>query len=188
MARPKSDAKRSAILAAAIKTIAEHGLSAPTAMIANEAGVSNGALFTYFETKADLFNEAYLQLKTDMAKSMTIVTPADADLRVQLRHVWEQCLYWAISHPQERKAIACLSVSPDVTPTTREAASQSIHEVVALLDRIRASGAMHDAPLMFVGSLVMALIEATTQYMAEDPANAPIHARTGFEALWRMVS
>ena len=31
------------------------GLGAPTATIAKEAGVSNGSLFTYFETKADLF-------------------------------------------------------------------------------------------------------------------------------------
>jgi AcrR family transcriptional regulator len=29
--------------------------------IAKEAGVANGSLFTYFETKADLFNQLYLQ-------------------------------------------------------------------------------------------------------------------------------
>jgi AcrR family transcriptional regulator len=30
------------------------GLSAPTASVAKEAGVANGSLFTYFETKTDL--------------------------------------------------------------------------------------------------------------------------------------
>lgn len=187
MARPRSDEKRSAILAAAIKTIAEEGLSASTAMIAKEAGVSNGALFTYFETKSELLNEAYLHLKAEMAKSMTVAILADADLRAQLLQVWEQWLFWAISHPLERKAVACLSVSQDLTPTTRETASQAFNEVAALLDRSRANGPMRHTPLMFVGSLVMALLEATTQYMVDDKANAPAHARTGFDALWRML-
>ena len=57
MARPRSGEKRNAIITAAIKIIAAQGLSAPTAMIAKEAGVSNGTLFTYFGTKADLLNQ-----------------------------------------------------------------------------------------------------------------------------------
>jgi AcrR family transcriptional regulator len=60
MARPRSEDKRNAIMAAAARVIVTHGLSAPTATIAQEAGVSNGSLFTYFETKADLFNQLYL--------------------------------------------------------------------------------------------------------------------------------
>jgi AcrR family transcriptional regulator len=39
-------------MSAAIRVIASEGLGAPTATIAKEAGVSNGSLFTYFETKA----------------------------------------------------------------------------------------------------------------------------------------
>ena len=41
-------------MAVATRVIVTNGLSAPTAMIAQEAGVSNGSLFTYFETKADM--------------------------------------------------------------------------------------------------------------------------------------
>ena len=67
MARPKSDDKRSAIIAAAIHVIVKEGLSAPTATIAREAGIANGSLFTYFETKADLYNQLYLELKAEMA-------------------------------------------------------------------------------------------------------------------------
>ena len=60
MARPRSDEKRSAIMSAAIHVIASQGLGAATATIAKEAGVSNGSLFTYFQTKADLFNQLYI--------------------------------------------------------------------------------------------------------------------------------
>jgi AcrR family transcriptional regulator len=65
MARPRSEDKRDAIMSAAIKAIAVQGLSAPTSLIAKEAGVSNGSLFTYFETKADLLNQLYCELRAD---------------------------------------------------------------------------------------------------------------------------
>ena len=69
MSRPKSDEKRSAILEAATRIIVTQGLSAPTAGIAKEAGVANGSLFTYFETKAELFNQLYVELKAEMASA-----------------------------------------------------------------------------------------------------------------------
>jgi len=57
MARPKSDDKKSAILAAATRVIFQQGLSAATALIAKEAGIATGSLFTYFATKSALFNQ-----------------------------------------------------------------------------------------------------------------------------------
>jgi AcrR family transcriptional regulator len=38
-------------------------------VIAREAGVANGSLFTYFETEADLFNELYLEPEAGMASA-----------------------------------------------------------------------------------------------------------------------
>lgn len=173
---------------AATKAIAAQGLAAPTAMIGKEAGVSNGALFTYFETKADLLNQLYLELKTDLATAITSGLPSDAELRDQLLHVWQAWLHWALSHPEKRRALAHLSVSDDVTSSSRETAGEAFAGVAALLDRSRADGDMGDAPLMFVASLVTALADATIDYMAGDPPDAQKHAAAGFEALWRMVT
>ena len=69
MARPRSDERRNAILAAATRVIASHGLGTATAAIAKEAGVSNGSLFVYFDTKVTLFNQLYVTLKTEMAEA-----------------------------------------------------------------------------------------------------------------------
>src|SRR5580700_1233818 len=84
MARPRSDEKRGAIIAAATRVIAAQGLGAATAAIAQEAGVSNGSLFTYFETKADLLNHLYLELKTEMAAAALEGLPAgESGVRAQ---------------------------------------------------------------------------------------------------------
>ena len=83
MARPRSDDKRSAILSAAIHIIAVQGLAAATATIAKEAGVSNGSLFTYFETKASLLNHLYVILKTEMARTALDQLPTENNIRQQ---------------------------------------------------------------------------------------------------------
>jgi AcrR family transcriptional regulator len=188
MARPRSDEKREAIMAAAIRIIASQGLSAPTALIAKEAGVSNGALFTYFETKSDLINQLYLHLKAGMAHATMTGLPLDADLRGQMRHVWDRWVAWAMARPQERKALAFVAVAPDLLDATRAAASESYAGIAALLERSRAHGALRDAPLMFVGAMVVALLDATVNYMTQDEDNAPAHAATGFTALWRILA
>ena len=119
MARPRSEDKRNAILEAATRVIGAHGLSAPTALIAKEAGVSNGSLFAYFETKADLLNRLYVELKAEMAAGALDGLPTESDIRTQMFHVWSHLLRWATSSPDKRRTLAHLSVSEDVTSESR---------------------------------------------------------------------
>src|SRR5580698_10625809 len=116
MARPRSDDRRNAIMAAAVRVIAAQGLAAPTALIAKEANVSNGSLFTYFDTKSDLLNQLFVELKTAMAEAALSDLPAKKDCKRQLRHAWTQWLHWATAHPEKRRALAYLSVSDEITP------------------------------------------------------------------------
>src|ERR1700678_4278025 len=106
MARPRSDDRRSAIMSAATRVIAAQGLGAPTATIAKEAGVSNGSLVTYFDTKADLLNQLYLELKTDMGATALGGLPAGGDAREQILHLCSRWLNWATAHPEKRRALA----------------------------------------------------------------------------------
>ena len=83
MARPKSEDKRNAILAAATQVIAEQGLGAPTARIAKVAGVAEGTLFTYFESKDVLLNELYLDIKAGMREVMMTTYPESGSQRAR---------------------------------------------------------------------------------------------------------
>ncbi len=188
MARPRSDEKRSAIISAAIRVIASHGLGAPTAVIAKEAGVSNGSLFTYFETKADLLNELYLELKTEMATAALDGLSAEGDIREQMLHIWTHWLRWATSCPDKRRTLAHLGVSEDITFESHQTASHTLAGVARLLERSRENGPMRDGPLGFVAALMSALADATTDFMIRDPASADRHRAAGFEALWRIVA
>jgi AcrR family transcriptional regulator len=188
MARPRSEDKRNAILAAATRVIVSHGLSASTAMIAQEASVANGSLFTYFETKADLFNQLYLELKAGMASAALEGLPEGADLREQVFHLWSNWMGWAVSNPEKRRALAQLGVADEISPATRVAGHKTMARIAELLERSRANGPVRNAPMGFVAAIMNSLAEATMDYMVQDPANAKKHCKVGFDALWRVIA
>jgi len=188
MPRPRSDDKRAAIMSAATRIIAVQGLGAATATIAREAGVSNGSLFTYFDTKADLFNQLYLELKADMGAAALGGLPADGGLHEQMLHMWSRWLHWAAAYPEKRRVLAQLQVSDEITAPTHQAASQKVTGIAGLLERSRENGPMRDAPLAFVVAVANAVAEATIDFINHDPDNADALGRAGFDALWRMIA
>jgi AcrR family transcriptional regulator len=188
MPRPRSEDKRAAIMSAATRVIAAQGLGAATATIAKEAGVSNGSLFTYFDTKADLLNQLYLELKADMGAAALGALPADSDVREQALHMWARWLHWATAYPEKRRALAQLDVSDEITSPTHQAASRTMTGIAEILERSRENGPMRDAPMAFVVALANALAEATIDFIIRDPDNADAHGRAGFDALWRMIA
>lgn len=174
-------------MSAAIRVIASQGLGAATATIAEEAGVSNGSLFTYFETKADLMNQLYIELKAEMAAAALDRLPTKSDIRKQGFHMWSNWLHWATSCPEKRRTLAHLGVSDDITPESLQTGHQTMAGMAKLLERSRENGPMRNAPLGFVVALMNGMADATIDFMIRDPANAKKHCKAGFDALWRML-
>jgi AcrR family transcriptional regulator len=173
---------------AATRVIVAQGLSAPTAGIAKEAGVANGSFFTYFDTKVDLFNQLYLELKTDAASAAMKNFPAGGEPRVQVFHIWQNWMNWAVSFPEKRRALAQLGVSDEITPSTRAGAHKTMTGIADLLERSRANGPMRKASMGFVFAIMNSVAEATMDFMAQDPTNAKKHCKAGFDAVWRMIA
>lgn len=188
MARPRSDERRSAILSAAIRVIASEGLSAATATIAKKAGVSNGSLFTYFPTKAELLNQLYVDIKKEMGAVILEGLSNQSDLRSQMLHMWSHWIRWAVSCPEKRRVLAHLNVSDDITPESRKAGFEAMAGIEALVERSRANGPLRDAPLIFVIGLINSVADTTIDFMIKDPANAGRHCDMASEAAWQMIS
>ena len=188
MARPRSDDKRNAVLAAATRVIASHGLGAPTALIAKEAGVSNGSLFAYFETKTVLLNQLYVQLKVETASSALDGLPDGSDVRAQLSHMWSGWVRWATTDADKRRCLAQLSVSDEITVVSKDVGHRAMAGIGEILEACRESGPMRHAPLGLIVSLMNAVAEATVDFILHDPANAQLHSRMGFDAMWRMIA
>ena len=188
MARARSDERRAAILAAATRIIASQGLSAPTATIAKEAGVSNGSLFLYFETKATLLNELYVVLNSEMGAAAIADLPVGSAPREQVRHMWVHWLRWATTNPDKRRALAQLEVADEISVGSHQAVREAQRGMADLLERIRADGPMKAAPLGFVLTLTSAMAGTTMDAMIREPGKAEARSADAFEAVWRVLA
>ncbi len=175
-------------MTAATRVIAAQGLGAPTALIAREAAVSNGSLFTYFDTKADLLNQLYVALKKEMALVVLDGIPTHSGVRDQVASMWSGWIRWATADPDKRRTLAQLSVSDEITGTSRKIGNTAMTGVSEMLHRSRENGPMGAAPIGLVVSLMQAAADATVDFIIQDPANAEAHSNAGFEAAWRMIA
>ena len=188
MSRQRNVDRRNAILAAAARAIASQGLGAATAAIAKEAGVSNGSLFLYFDTKTTLLNELFVGLKTEMGTAAMAGLADVSEPREQLRHLWRQWLRWATTNPEKRRALAQLEVSDEITLESHRTVAEAQQGMADVLERIRANGPMGEAPLGFVLTLTSAVADVTMDAMIRDPVRAEAHSRVAFDALWRVFA
>lgn len=188
MARPKSEDKRNAILAAAAEVIAELGLAAPTARIAKVAGVAEGTLFTYFANKDDLLNVLYLDIKAELREVMMATYPKHADVRERAQHVWNKFVDWGVAQPRRRRAMAQLAVSERLTEDTRATGMESFADINAMIQASVASGALRDHPPAFLSAIMSALAETTMDFIAREPASAQQYRQAGFEAFWNAIA
>ena len=172
MARPRSEDKRAAILASATELVAQQGLGAPTAKIAKDAGVAEGTLFTYFDSKDDLLNQLYLEIKTDLRNAMMAGYPATKSRTDRSRYVWDRYIDWGGTFPSKRKAMSQLAVSDRITETCKEIGQNAFREINALMHESLAAGPMKDQPPAFVAAIMVSLADTTMGFIAREPAQA----------------
>jgi AcrR family transcriptional regulator len=190
MARPKSEDKRNAILDAATRLFADRGLTAaPTSEISKEAGVAEGTLFTYFQTKDDLINALYREIKLELADAMMSDFPRKKNVGTKLRHVWDRHVNWGIANPKQRKVLAQLTVSEVLSKESRDAGSAPFVEFHAMIrDAIEQRIFRNDVPVELIVKSLAALVEATIDLTVSNRSKAKQYRDSGFQMFWSSVT
>jgi len=183
MARPLSEHRRAALLDAATKVFAEHGLSAPTSLISKTAGVAEGSLFTYFKTKDELINALYREIRLDFAAAVMNGFPRKASVRDRLKHVWTRYVAWNVENPVARKALRHASMSRAITADVRAEGSVLFAEV----DRLQADAVEQrrlKLPPVMASQALKALADMTTDLIERQPEHSRQFTASGFQMLW----
>jgi len=184
MARPRSEDKRNAILAAATEVFAERGLSAATSAISSTARVAEGTLFTYFKTKDDLINALYREIKLELADAMMSDFPRRASVRSRLQHVWNRYVTWGETNPEQHKVLQQITVWGGLNEESKRAGTAPFLEIENMAADAVAQHVLTDLPLEFIAAAMSAMADTTMEFMRRDPKRAEMHRTNGFEMLW----
>lgn len=186
MARSLSLDKRNTLIQSTIQTIAEQGLSATTALIAKNAGVATGSLFTYFESKEALLNATYLEIKRQIAQAVMPHLP-QAEFSAQLLYLWNHYIDWGIQHNKARQTLQQLEVSTILTEKTRQEAKQIFFPIHQMFSTAEADK-LFFPPLTFAIKMMEAMVEATIQQILQEPTKRDIYKTLGFTMMWKAIS
>jgi len=188
MARPRSEDKRNALIDSALRVFAEQGLGAPTSKIAKAAGVAEGTLFNYFETKDDLLNQLYLEPKAQLRDAMLPGYPNSRDLKTRLHHAWHTYVGWGVANPGKRKVMALLMMSDRVSEASRRSGSEDFKDIHQHMQEGTACGALRDQPTAFIAAIMRSLADTTMDFMSNEPQHAERYCDAGFAAYWNAIA
>lgn len=99
--KDKMEAKRCAILNAALALFAKHGFDGtPVPDIAAKAKVAAGTIYRYFPSKEALVNVLYRTWKKDFMTALAHEFPSDGTPRAQFRHLWTAMRAFQLDSPK----------------------------------------------------------------------------------------
>ena len=182
MARPKSEEKRTLLLDAAARVVSQRGDSAPTALIAKEAGVAEGSLFTYFTNKEELLTELFGSLIAEAFASVPTNFEARTSPREKLLRLWSSIVRWGVSNPEKWTTIRVLNLSNLVDERRRRDAQSKGRQ--SLQDQF----GIPDTPPGFHTRVLSAFVDLTIDLTRQRPKLAEQYSAAGFEALWRAMT
>lgn len=184
MARPLSEEKREAILEAAAELVAQVGTGAPTAKIAQAAGVSEGTLFTYFATKDELLNQLFVEIETNLAEVL-VSCPTVGNPRDQIRHIWDRLVDWGVANPVKRRAMRQLKVSDRINAKSRRQCDALFQEARELVELSLAGHIKPDRASFYIDTVLMGLADIVIEAIATKPKDAKHLRQAGFDLFWK---
>ena len=141
MVRTKTDDKRDAILLATLRLVNNNGFhAAPMSKIANDAGVSVGTIYLYFQNKEDLVNKLYLELKIRFANQAFQNYNPEMPVKRGFEIIWRNILNYKLSEPEEAAFIEQCDNTPMVTDSSREFGLKSFQQLFDLWERGQQEG------------------------------------------------
>ncbi|MDO3526390.1 TetR/AcrR family transcriptional regulator [Ralstonia pseudosolanacearum] len=185
MARPLSEEKREAILAAATNLVAELGIGASTAKIAQAAGVAEGTLFTYFATKDELLNHLLLEIQTELAQAMLASCSMGGDARKRLQRIWNCLVEWGVANPVKRRALHQLKVSDRITAESRSRCNALFHEAREVVEQSMSEHIEAQRASFYIDTVLMGLADITIEAISTSPDQHEHFKQAGFDLFWK---
>jgi AcrR family transcriptional regulator len=117
----KSKIKRTALLSATLSLVNNGGIQgASMAKVAKVANVSPATIYLYFESKQDLVNQLYLDVKTTFAEAAFQGYEQDAAVKDSFERIWFNMSSFKLEYKEEASFLSQCDNTPMIDEKTRE--------------------------------------------------------------------
>ncbi|MDF2449139.1 MAG: transcriptional regulator, TetR family [Bacteroidota bacterium] len=180
------------ILKSALKLFVGFGFHAtPTSKIAKEAGVANGTLFHYYNTKEELILALYKHTQGQLSTYVQPKVSKEDSLEMVFRSIYTNTIEWSVENKAESAFIQQFSSSPlHSLISPEDMNSQAAILLDFIHEGIKTANLKH-LPADLLQTLITSHISGVTQYLlagefSKVKQNKII--KESFELLWDMIT
>jgi AcrR family transcriptional regulator len=191
ISQSKLENKRERILLAARRLFVKQGFhSTPTSAIAREAGVANGTLFHYFNTKEELINTLYKETNKSVFTISTAGVDKEKNINRKLRLLWYNTVKWAMNRPQDFLFLQQYSNSPFTSQITQEKISDHSSLYYDLINQGKDKGILKDIPTDLMYQLITYQIYGIINYLFQykEFQNNSTYLGMAFDFYWDSIA
>jgi len=156
--------KRSAILDATLRLISKNGFHGTAmAKVAQEAGVSAGIIYHYFESKDDLMDELYRTIKRKFGQVIGESFDQNQPLKTQIRQILGLMIRYYIQRPLESSFLEQYTRSPYYSPQIEAEVSQYYWPLIECFKRAQQEMIVKDLPDAVISTLTLDVATSLAQ-------------------------
>ncbi|MCP9234856.1 TetR/AcrR family transcriptional regulator [Lewinella sp. JB7] len=138
---PKGRAKRDALVRATITLVNNNGFhAAPMAKIAKLAGVAAGTIYRYFDSKQDLINQVYIEVKRSFSESAFRDYVAGDSVEEDFRKIWHNIADFKLREVEKSVFLSQCDNTPMVDEDSRREGLKHLRPLLELWERGQARG------------------------------------------------
>ncbi|WP_116126682.1 TetR/AcrR family transcriptional regulator [Lewinella sp. IMCC34183] len=133
---PKGEVKRAALVRATITLVNNSGFhAAPMARIAKLAGVSAGTIYRYFESKQDLINQVYLEVKSAFSVSAFRDYEETDSVEADFRKIWYNIADFKLREVEQALFLSQCDNTPMIDEASRQEGLRHLKPLLDLWER-----------------------------------------------------
>lgn len=189
MRRPTANETQNKIREAFVMEASLNGLgSTSVAGVAKRAGVSAGTIYLHFESKEDLQQKAFLNIKAKFHRIM-VAQSDEPDSKLMIQKMWFNLFDYIEDRPLDFMFIEYSGAAQGLTSEQSRIVTKYREEVAGLLQRAVDDGALEDLPLPTIATLLL----APAMYLARSQALGIVRLTHDilsltFERVWLSIS
>lgn len=160
--------KRKDLLAAALRLFVQNGFhGTPTSKIAKEAGVANGTLFHYYNTKEDLIISLYIDIKKRMGEHIEAKAVLAKKPRKRFKVQFTEIILWSMDNKDEFYFIQQFHSSPFAALLSPDVIKEQLSKSCAEIEDAIKKKLFKKRSTEFILSLVSSHIYGISQYLSK---------------------
>ncbi len=184
--------KQEKILTTALKLFVQNGFhGTPTSKIAKEAGVANGTLFHYYQTKEDLIVSLYLYVKSKMGGYIEQHLLPETSTKEHFKQQFQLVMEWSMQNKDEFYYTQLFTTSPYAALLSPEQIRKELKKSCDQIQDAIDNGVFKERDVDYIHTIMASHVFGLYSYLMKRKLKSTEQKNIiddSFDMLWGMLS